>query len=158
MQKAALFLFAGSVFFLFSPGAEAGELTDDPAIRVAEADYPRPRLLIVSRNLPPLTGGMERLNARLLRALATRFRCTVIGPPGAAAAPPQIENLRTDGSLREKTSRNPSSDRAGSISFADVFTPRPRFCGGPSRAPSSRARYKSKFRGSPLRAARSEAK
>lgn len=43
-----------------------------------------PRILVVSRNLPPLTGGMERLGQHLVEALAERYAVEVIGPPGAA--------------------------------------------------------------------------
>lgn len=41
-------------------------------------------LLVITRNLPPLTGGMERLTQQLIEALATRYRVVVIGPPGCA--------------------------------------------------------------------------
>ena len=41
-------------------------------------------LLVITRNLPPLTGGMERLTQQLIAALATRYRVVVIGPPGCA--------------------------------------------------------------------------
>ncbi|MCB1747732.1 MAG: glycosyltransferase family 4 protein [Gammaproteobacteria bacterium] len=43
------------------------------------------RVLVVSRNLPPLIGGMERLGQRLVAALAERHAVEVVGPPGAAA-------------------------------------------------------------------------
>lgn len=45
----------------------------------------RARVLVISRNLPPLTGGMERLSQHLVAALASEHDVTVIGPPGAAA-------------------------------------------------------------------------
>lgn len=41
-------------------------------------------LLVITRNLPPLTGGMERLTQQLIEALATRYRVVVIGPPDCA--------------------------------------------------------------------------
>lgn len=41
-------------------------------------------ILIITRNLPPLTGGMERLTQQLIEALATRYRVVVIGPAGCA--------------------------------------------------------------------------
>lgn len=44
----------------------------------------RASLLVITRNLPPLTGGMERLTQQLIEALATRYRVVVIGPPGCA--------------------------------------------------------------------------
>lgn len=45
-------------------------------------------LLIISRNFPPLEGGMEKLVAQAFGALAAEYRCTLIGPRGAAAAVP----------------------------------------------------------------------
>lgn len=48
---------------------------------------PYPRILIVTRNLPPLVGGMERLNRHMADELS---RChadvRLIGPRGAASA------------------------------------------------------------------------
>jgi phosphatidylinositol alpha-1,6-mannosyltransferase len=49
-------------------------------------------LLLISRNLPPLRGGMERLNLHMALGLADRFRVVVLGPRGARTAlPEQIE-------------------------------------------------------------------
>ncbi len=42
----------------------------------------RPRLLVLSRNLPPLRGGMERLSLATVRALQEVAACHVIGPAG----------------------------------------------------------------------------
>ena len=42
----------------------------------------KPRALIVSRNLPPLTGGMERLNLHAYLALRQQFEPAVCGPSG----------------------------------------------------------------------------
>jgi phosphatidylinositol alpha-1,6-mannosyltransferase len=42
----------------------------------------RPRLLILSRNLPPLTGGMERLMNHAITQLGLKYELTVIGPRG----------------------------------------------------------------------------
>ena len=44
---------------------------------------PRPRLAVLSRNLPPLMGGMERLAWHVLAALATDFDVHAIGPRGS---------------------------------------------------------------------------
>jgi len=44
----------------------------------------RDRLLFISRNFPPLTGGMERLNYHAYLALRTRYRISVCAPNGAA--------------------------------------------------------------------------
>jgi len=49
---------------------------------VAGTRVSRPSLLIVTRNLPPLIGGMERLLAHAVDVLAARFDVTVIGPRG----------------------------------------------------------------------------
>ena len=50
----------------------------DPADRL---DY-RPKIVLVTRNLPPLLGGMERLNLHMARSLAEWSDLTVIGPIG----------------------------------------------------------------------------
>ena len=46
------------------------------------------RLLLVTRNFPPLWGGMERLNWHLADELTHAYEVTVIGPDGAAAQVP----------------------------------------------------------------------
>ena len=52
----------------------------------------RRRVLIVTRNLPPLMGGMERLNWHMAQGLSERVDVRAIGPGGAAAlAPPGVE-------------------------------------------------------------------
>ena len=43
----------------------------------------KPRIMLVSRNLPPLLGGMERLNARIVWALSSQFDTVVSGPSGS---------------------------------------------------------------------------
>lgn len=43
------------------------------------------RILIVTRNLPPLTGGMERLNQQVLLALQEEFDVALCGPHGCSA-------------------------------------------------------------------------
>ncbi|MDE3011641.1 MAG: glycosyltransferase family 4 protein [Pseudomonadota bacterium] len=45
-------------------------------------------LLILTRNFPPLRGGMERLVHQLVLELSTRTTCTLIGPEGCEAAVP----------------------------------------------------------------------
>lgn len=55
------------------------------------SDVRRPRILLVTRNLPPLVGGMERLNWHMAQELAKVADVRVIGPSGSAAvAPPGI--------------------------------------------------------------------
>ena len=48
----------------------------------------RARVLHVTRNLPPLVGGMERLNWHIADELSRHAEVTVIGPQGAAASKP----------------------------------------------------------------------
>lgn len=48
----------------------------------------RPRILLVTRNLPPLVGGMERLNWHMAEELAKVADVRVIGPAGSAAIAP----------------------------------------------------------------------
>lgn len=45
---------------------------------------PRPRILLVTRNLPPLVGGMERLILNLAGGLNDFAELTVIGPKGCS--------------------------------------------------------------------------
>lgn len=47
-----------------------------------ESGGSRPRILVVTRNLPPLRGGMERLNQHLAAALAGEAELLVVGPQG----------------------------------------------------------------------------
>lgn len=51
------------------------------------------RILTLTRNLPPLVGGMERLNWHMADELAKRAEVQVIGPRGAAALKPQTVTL-----------------------------------------------------------------
>ncbi len=51
----------------------------------------KPKVLLVTRNYPPLRGGMERLNWQLSKVLGQSARVMVVGPAGAAAhAPEQV--------------------------------------------------------------------
>lgn len=51
-------------------------------------DIRRPRILLVTRNLPPLVGGMERLNWHMAEELAKHADVRVVGPAGSAAMAP----------------------------------------------------------------------
>lgn len=51
-------------------------------------DAHRPRILIVTRNLPPLVGGMERLNWHMAEELARWAEVRIVGPQGSAALAP----------------------------------------------------------------------
>ena len=48
----------------------------------------QPRVLHITRNLPPLVGGMERLNWHIAVELSRRAQVQVIGPQGSAALKP----------------------------------------------------------------------
>lgn len=48
-----------------------------------------PRILIVTRNLPPLVGGMERLNWHMASELSKVAEVRIVGPHGSAALAPQ---------------------------------------------------------------------
>lgn len=54
----------------------------------------RPGVLLITRNLPPLRGGMERLVQHLARALADEVDLSVLGPRGCAAYLPQQTQVR----------------------------------------------------------------
>ena len=47
------------------------------------------RILIITRNLPPLVGGMERLNWHMANELSKYADVKVIGPSGSAALKPE---------------------------------------------------------------------
>lgn len=47
------------------------------------------RILLITRNLPPLVGGMERLNWHMADELAKHAQVKVIGPTGSAALKPE---------------------------------------------------------------------
>ena len=49
---------------------------------------PRTRILLVTRNLPPLVGGMERLNWHMAEELAKVAGVRIVGPEGSAALAP----------------------------------------------------------------------
>jgi len=53
----------------------------------------RPRILLITRNLPPLVGGMERLNWHLAEELAKQAQVHIVGPQGCA---PAARRLRRD--------------------------------------------------------------
>ena len=49
----------------------------------------RPRVLLITRNMPPLRGGMERLNLHMAQSLAEWSDLTVIGPEGCGQFLPE---------------------------------------------------------------------
>lgn len=54
----------------------------------------RRRILIIARNLPPLVGGMERLNWHMAQELAKTADVRIIGPMGSAALAPASVAMR----------------------------------------------------------------
>ena len=56
---------------------------------------PRRRVLLMTRNLPPLRGGMERLNLHLALELQKTADVAVVGPEGSAAFLERVSWLRT---------------------------------------------------------------
>lgn len=52
-----------------------------------------PRILLITRNLPPLVGGMERLNWHMAEELSKQADVHIIGPSGAAALKPEASTL-----------------------------------------------------------------
>ncbi|MEW9571169.1 glycosyltransferase family 4 protein [Rhodanobacter sp. Si-c] len=52
------------------------------------SDLPRLRILLVTRNLPPLVGGMERLNWHMADELSRHAEVRIVGPAGSAATTP----------------------------------------------------------------------
>lgn len=50
--------------------------------------HPRPLALLVTRNFPPLLGGMEKVNQHLLLALQPAWRIALCGPAGCAGQVP----------------------------------------------------------------------
>lgn len=58
------------------------------------SEFRRPRILLVTRNLPPLVGGMERLNWHMAEELAKVSEVRVIGPEGSAAVAPTGVTVR----------------------------------------------------------------
>lgn len=57
-------------------------------------EVPRKRVLLVTRNLPPLVGGMERLNWHMAEELSSRAELWVVGPAGSASRAPTGVNVR----------------------------------------------------------------
>src|SRR5690554_5412938 len=53
----------------------------------------QPRILLITRNLPPLVGGMERLNWHMADELSKSAEVKLIGPKGSAALKPEQVSL-----------------------------------------------------------------
>jgi len=59
-----------------------------------------PRILIVTRNLPPLVGGMERLNWHVSKELTRYAEVRVIGPMGSAVRAPELVKIDEVGTAK----------------------------------------------------------
>lgn len=57
-------------------------------------DPKRQKIMLITRNLPPLVGGMERLNWHMADELSKYAEVQVIGPSGSAARKPENVTLR----------------------------------------------------------------
>lgn len=60
------------------------------------AGGPRRTLLMITRNMPPLRGGMERLNLQIAIELQKAFDLLVVGPRGCAASLPGATVVEVD--------------------------------------------------------------
>lgn len=49
---------------------------------MSDSSFPEPRAMLVTRNFPPLLGGMEKVNQHLLDALQPAWRTALCGPAG----------------------------------------------------------------------------
>ncbi|MCZ2152548.1 MAG: hypothetical protein LC114_01395 [Bryobacterales bacterium] len=54
---------------------------------------PAPRILHIARNLPPLVGGMERLNWHIADELSKQVEVRVVGPKGSHELKPKNVSL-----------------------------------------------------------------
>lgn len=54
----------------------------------------RPKVLLITRNLPPLVGGMERLNWHMADELSRYADVKIVGPGGAATITPKNTTVR----------------------------------------------------------------
>lgn len=81
----------------------------------------RPRILVVTRNLPPLLGGMERLNWHMLEQLSRWADVRVVAPRGAAEPAPDAVGVS------ETPGRSLATFIAGSLLLAPwrALTARP---------------------------------
>lgn len=61
---------------------------------MTDASSPRKRVLVITRNLPPFVGGMERLLCNAVHELSTDFDVAVIGPAGCERALPETVETR----------------------------------------------------------------
>ncbi len=63
--------------------------------------HTRPIALVITRNLPPMVGGMERLVWHIVDELRVDYRAHVIGPQGCGGRPDVAPGRRAKPFLRE---------------------------------------------------------
>ncbi|MDX5445409.1 MAG: glycosyltransferase family 4 protein [Zoogloeaceae bacterium] len=104
------------------------------------------RILVVTRNYPPLWGGMERLNLNMVEQLAVQHEVMLVAPTGAEGhVPDGVEVRRTAGgrlsrflvsatlhSLREARRFRPEIVLGGSGLVAPIVLAAARLCGARS--------------------------
>ena len=57
---------------------------------MGDSDMARKSALLISRNMPPLRGGMERLMEHMARSLAKVYDLSIVGPDGCSAFLPPL--------------------------------------------------------------------
>jgi phosphatidyl-myo-inositol dimannoside synthase len=63
------------------------------------SDAPEKTVLLITRNFPPLVGGMEKLNQRMIEGLAEHFNAVLIAPKGAKQYVPKNAKVYESPSL-----------------------------------------------------------
>ena len=98
--------------------------------------------LLITRNLPPLIGGMERLIWHIAHAMHRRYRLIVVGPPGCSIHLPDhviVQEVPISSLLRFMTSSTFHAFR-----LVRTFKPQLVFCGSGLLAPVSYTAARSK--------------
>jgi len=96
----------------------------------------RPRVLVITRNLPPLRGGMERLNFHLLRELAASFEVRVCCPQ--ECLPELPDGIAATAVPLKPLSRFVASSTVAAVSCARRFRPQLVLAGSGLTAPMAR--------------------
>jgi phosphatidylinositol alpha-1,6-mannosyltransferase len=96
----------------------------------------RPRILVITRNLPPLRGGMERLNFHLLRELSAAFELRVCCPQ--ECIPELPDGVDAAGVPLRPLSRFVLASTVAAVSSARRFRPHLVLAGSGLTAPMAR--------------------
>jgi phosphatidyl-myo-inositol dimannoside synthase len=92
------------------------------------------RILLITRNFPPLVGGMERLNHHIYLELHKEFKVAVAGPTGCTSY------LKTDSQVESFAASPKSAFVIGSLKAAwrltNTFRPDMILCGSGATAPA----------------------